>query len=100
MKASERYVKEAEKIVARKEYKNNIPLVGTSSHENVNIELAFMTLAHLIDKTKTRPKIIPFSEAVKHLSLIVVRSGRKCCRASGNFFINDTSRFLICSSRK
>ena len=63
--ASERYVKEAEKIVARKEYKNNIPLVGTSSHENVNIELAFMTLAHLIDKTKTRPKIIPFSEAVK-----------------------------------
>lgn len=63
--ASERYVKEAEKIVSRKEYRNNIPLIGTSSHENVNIELAFMTLAHLIDKTKTRPKIIPFSEAVK-----------------------------------
>ncbi|XP_071121555.1 rho GTPase-activating protein 190-like isoform X18 [Mytilus edulis] len=62
---NERYLKEAEKIVARKEYKNNIPLIGTSAHENVNIELAFMTLAHLIDKTKTRPKIIPFSEAVK-----------------------------------
>ncbi|CAC5425490.1 ARHGAP5 [Mytilus coruscus] len=62
---NERYLKEVEKIVARKEYKNNIPLIGTSAHENVNIELAFMTLAHLIDKTKTRPKIIPFSEAVK-----------------------------------
>lgn len=63
--ADERYVKEAEKIVAKKEYKNNIPLVGTSAHENVNIELAFMTLAHLIDKTKTKPKVIPFTEAVK-----------------------------------
>ncbi|XP_076116759.1 rho GTPase-activating protein 35-like [Mytilus galloprovincialis] len=63
--ANKRYLKEAEKIVARKEYKNNIPLINTSAHENVNIELAFITLAQLIDKTKTRPNIIPFSEAVK-----------------------------------
>lgn len=63
--ANHRYLKEAEKIVARKEYKNNIPLINTSAHENVNIELAFITLARLIDKTKTRPTIIQFSEAVK-----------------------------------
>jgi GTP1/Obg family GTP-binding protein len=36
--ASERYVKEAEKIVARKEYKNNIPLVGTSSQNLFSLD--------------------------------------------------------------
>ena len=63
--ANEQYVKEAEKLVLRKEYKNSIALVETSAHENINIELAFMVLAQLIDKTKARSKIIPFSEAAR-----------------------------------
>ncbi|XP_033214904.1 rho GTPase-activating protein 190 isoform X3 [Belonocnema kinseyi] len=61
--ANEQYVKEAERLVLRKEYKNSIALVETSAHENINIDLAFMVLAQLIDKTKVRSKIIPFSEA-------------------------------------
>lgn len=63
---NESHLKEAAHIVARKEFKNKIPLISTSAHQDVNIELAFMTLAHLIDKTKTRPQIIPFSKAVQN----------------------------------
>ncbi|OWF54503.1 Rho GTPase-activating protein 190 [Mizuhopecten yessoensis] len=63
--ANDRYVKEVERLLSKREYKNNIPLVGTSAHENVNVEQAFLTLAHMIDKTKTRPKIVQFTEAVR-----------------------------------
>lgn len=59
------YVKEAERLLNRKEFKGNIFLVETSAHENINIESAFMLLAHLIDKTKAKSKILPFLEARK-----------------------------------
>ncbi|KAK3101435.1 hypothetical protein FSP39_003567 [Pinctada imbricata] len=63
--ADEMSRKELEKIVSRKEYRNiNIPIVETSAHENVNVEQAFLVLAHLIDKSK-RYKITPFNDAVK-----------------------------------
>lgn len=58
-------VREVEKILTRKEFKSAIPLVETSAHENVNVETAFLLLAHMIDKSKTRTKVIPFSEAMK-----------------------------------
>lgn len=57
------YVKEAEKLINRKEFKGNVPLVETSAHENINIEAAFMLLAHLIDRTKAKTKIVPFQDA-------------------------------------
>ncbi|XP_012277348.1 rho GTPase-activating protein 190 isoform X12 [Orussus abietinus] len=63
--ASEQYVKEAEKLVMRKEYKNSILLVETSAHENINIDLAFVLLAQMIDKTKMRSKVTPFAEAAR-----------------------------------
>ncbi|KAI4504260.1 hypothetical protein M0802_000731 [Mischocyttarus mexicanus] len=63
--ANEQYVKEAEKLVMRKEYKGSILIVETSAHENINIDLAFMIVAQLIDKTKTRSKVIPFAEAAR-----------------------------------
>ncbi|XP_046620253.1 rho GTPase-activating protein 190 isoform X2 [Neodiprion virginianus] len=63
--ANEQYVKEAEKLVTRKEYKGGILIVETSAHENINIELSFMILAQLIDKTKMRSKVIPFAEAAR-----------------------------------
>ncbi|XP_048511917.1 rho GTPase-activating protein 190 isoform X4 [Athalia rosae] len=63
--ANEQYVKEAEKLVTRKEYKGGILIVETSAHENINIELAFMILAQLIDKTKMRSKVVPFAEAAR-----------------------------------
>ena len=60
------YVREVEKMLTRKEFKNaNIALVETSAHENVNIESAFLLLAHMMDKSKTRNKVIPYSEAWK-----------------------------------
>ncbi|KAK8736138.1 hypothetical protein OTU49_004842 [Cherax quadricarinatus] len=64
--ANEVYVKEAEKLASRKEFKGNIPLVETSSHENVNVDCAFMTLVHLIDRNRGRIRIVPFYEAARH----------------------------------
>ncbi|KAK0060412.1 rho GTPase-activating protein 190-like isoform X4, partial [Biomphalaria pfeifferi] len=63
--ASQEFVKEAEKLANRKEFKGNILLVETSAHENINVEAAFMLLAHLIDRTKAKGKILPFGEARK-----------------------------------
>ena len=59
------WVREVEKILTRKEFKSAIPLVETSAHENVNIETAFLLLAHMIDKSKTKTKVIPFEEAMR-----------------------------------
>ena len=58
-------VREVEKILTRKEFKTAIPLIETSAHENVNVETAFLYLAHMIDKSKTRTKVVPFAEAMK-----------------------------------
>ncbi|XP_071104673.1 rho GTPase-activating protein 190-like isoform X3 [Haliotis cracherodii] len=63
--AEEHFVEKVEKLLNRREFKGCFPLVETSAHDNVNTELAFMTLAHLIDKTKARAKVIPFHEALK-----------------------------------
>jgi hypothetical protein len=63
--ANEIYVKEAEKLVSRKEYKGSILMVETSAHENVNVDQAFIVLAQLIDRTKGRPKVTPFAEAAR-----------------------------------
>ncbi len=62
-KAHDPYVREVEKLVNK--CKGNIPIVETSAHHNINVELAFLTLAHLIDRTKGRPKIISYQEASK-----------------------------------
>ena len=48
------YIREVHKLVQRNEYKGNIPLIETSAHENVNIDLGFLLLAQIIDKTKVR----------------------------------------------
>ena len=63
--ASEMYMREVEKLVCRKEYKGNIPLVETSAHENINVELAFVTLGQLIDRNRGRIRIVPFHEAAR-----------------------------------
>ncbi|XP_062601720.1 rho GTPase-activating protein 190-like isoform X2 [Saccostrea cucullata] len=63
--ADKRYLPEVAKIVARKDYKNNIPVVETSAHKNVNVEQALIVLAHMMDKNKRRPIITPYTEAFK-----------------------------------
>lgn len=58
--------REVEKVLMLKDFKSAIPpVVETSAHENVNVETAFLLLAHMIDKSKTRTKVIPFVEAMK-----------------------------------
>ncbi|XP_013102689.1 rho GTPase-activating protein 190 isoform X2 [Stomoxys calcitrans] len=59
------YIREAEKICQRKDYKGMIQLVETSAHESINTDLAFLLLAQMIDKVKNRIKIIPYQEAAR-----------------------------------
>lgn len=40
-------------------------MVETSAHENVNVDLAFLVLAQMIDKSKNRMRIVPFAEAAR-----------------------------------
>ncbi|CAB3372514.1 Hypothetical predicted protein [Cloeon dipterum] len=63
--ANELYVKEAERLVQRKEFKGAILMIETSAHENINVDQAFVALAQLIDRTKGRPKILAFGEAAR-----------------------------------
>lgn len=63
--ANEIYVKEAEKLVSRKEYKGGIMLVETSAHENINVDIAFVVLAQLIDRSRGRARVLPFVEAAR-----------------------------------
>ncbi|XP_050438253.1 rho GTPase-activating protein 190 isoform X3 [Adelges cooleyi] len=62
---NEAYVREVEKLVARKEFKGAIPLIETSAHQNINVDTAFIALAHLIDRFKGRTKIVPYLESVR-----------------------------------
>ena len=63
--ARESHLREAERLASRKEFKGNIPLVETSSHHGVNVELAFITLAQLIDRGRGRVRIVPYPEAAR-----------------------------------
>ncbi|XP_035709893.1 rho GTPase-activating protein 190 isoform X2 [Folsomia candida] len=65
--ACEAYVKEAEKLVQRKEFRQlNIPVVETSSHDNVNVDVAFLLLAQLIDKVKNRIRPLSYNETARN----------------------------------
>lgn len=61
--ANEVYVREVEKLVQRKEYKGTIPIIETSAHDNVNVDLAFVLLAQMIDRSKVRTKVVSYTEA-------------------------------------
>lgn len=63
--ANEMYVREAEKIIQRKEFKNIITMIETSAHDAINVDLAFMVLAQMIDKTKQKAKILSYNDAAR-----------------------------------
>jgi hypothetical protein len=63
---NEMYVREAEKITQRKEYKGQIILVETSAHETINVDLAFIILAQMVEKAKNKSKILSYMEAARH----------------------------------
>lgn len=67
------HVADAEHLLSRKELRGAglIPIVETSAHKNVNVEQAFMMLAHLIERVncgvsgKLRQRLVPYSEALR-----------------------------------
>ncbi|KAJ8384418.1 hypothetical protein AAFF_G00205510 [Aldrovandia affinis] len=61
----ERYIKDSHTFALAKK---NVQVVETSARSNVNVELAFLTLAQLIDKSRGKSKIIPYFEALKQQS--------------------------------
>lgn len=58
----ERYIKDAHTFAITKK---NLPVVETSARSNINVDLAFLTLVQLIDKSRGKPKIILYFEALK-----------------------------------
>uniref|UniRef100_A0A668UVY1 Rho GTPase-activating protein 35 n=1 Tax=Oreochromis aureus TaxID=47969 RepID=A0A668UVY1_OREAU len=58
----ERYIKDAHTFAITKK---SLPVVETSARSNINVDLAFLTLVQLIDKSRGKPKIIPYFEALK-----------------------------------
>jgi 50S ribosomal subunit-associated GTPase HflX len=63
---NEIFMREAERLVNRKEYKGTVLLVETSSHENINVDQAFFLVASLVDRTRGRTRILSYADANRH----------------------------------
>lgn len=66
--ASDLLVVEAERLVNQRDLRGLVPIVETSAQENVNINMAFLVCAQLIDKTRTKLRVPPYFEAYKNHS--------------------------------
>ncbi|KAG9510932.1 Rho GTPase-activating protein 190, partial [Fragariocoptes setiger] len=58
-------VREAERLISRKEFRGAIPMLETSAHEDVNVVSAFIVCSQLIDRTRGKLKIVPYFEAYR-----------------------------------
>eukprot|EP00092_Neocalanus_flemingeri_P007704 GFUD01008320.1.p1 GENE.GFUD01008320.1~~GFUD01008320.1.p1 ORF type:complete len:1742 (+),score=284.79 GFUD01008320.1:752-5977(+) len=63
---NEIFMREAERLVNRKEYKGTVALVETSSHENINVDQAFFLVASLVDRTRGRTRVLSYADANRH----------------------------------
>jgi hypothetical protein len=63
--ASEYYIREVERLANRKEFKGMIPIIETSAHENVNVDLAFMACLQSNERAKGKIKYIPYFDALR-----------------------------------
>jgi len=63
---NEIFMREAERLVNRKEYKGTVALVETSSHENINVDQAFFLVASQVDRTRGRTRILSYADANRH----------------------------------
>ncbi|XP_061916098.1 rho GTPase-activating protein 35 [Entelurus aequoreus] len=61
----ERYIKDSHTFALAKK---NLQVVETSARSNVNVDLAFLTLLQLIDKSRGKLKIITYFEALRQQS--------------------------------
>lgn len=69
--SNELLVAEAERIVNQRDFRGLVPLVETSAQENININMAFLVCAQIIDKTRAKLRVPPYFEAYKnHIDLL------------------------------
>lgn len=64
--ASQLLLVEAERLVNQRDFRGLVPTVETSAQENVNINMAFLVCAQLIDKTRAKLRVPPYFEAHKN----------------------------------
>ncbi|XP_023343064.1 rho GTPase-activating protein 190 isoform X13 [Eurytemora carolleeae] len=57
------FVREAERLINRKEFRGIIPMVETSSHENINVDNAFFLVSSMVDRTRGRVRVQSYNEA-------------------------------------
>uniref|UniRef100_T1KJS5 Rho-GAP domain-containing protein n=1 Tax=Tetranychus urticae TaxID=32264 RepID=T1KJS5_TETUR len=70
--ANEFYLREAEKLVNRKEFRGIVPIVETSAHDNVNVDNAFITCLQLLDRNRRGGlKIVPYYDALRERKAIL-----------------------------
>ncbi|KAJ0171085.1 hypothetical protein K1T71_013284 [Dendrolimus kikuchii] len=81
--ACEQGVREAERLVQRKEFKGSIPIVETSSHDNVNVDQAFFLLAQMVDKAKARIKTVGILERTVQGTLDFVEDMQGALKVGG-----------------
>ena len=60
------YLREAERLINRKDFRGYIPMIETSAHENINTDLPFIVCAQMIDRTKGKAKILLYQEAMRY----------------------------------
>ncbi|CAG0903640.1 unnamed protein product [Cyprideis torosa] len=70
---NEVFLKDAEKLVSRREFKGSIPIVDTSSHLGINVDLAFLTVAQMIDKSRVRVRPMSYAEGMARREMMVDR---------------------------
>lgn len=69
--ASEVLVAEAERLVNQRDFRGSVPIVETSAQDNININMAFLVCAQLIDKTRAKLRVPPYFEAYRnHVELL------------------------------
>lgn len=57
---------ELDRFLSKREIRtiaNNVPIVETSAKRGINVDSAFLMLGSLIEKSKTKPRVIPYVEA-------------------------------------
>lgn len=64
--ANELFIAKAMGLVNQREFRGMIPLIESSADENVNINTAFLTCAQLINRIKSKLRIMPYLEARKN----------------------------------
>uniref|UniRef100_A0A914VSZ3 Rho GTPase-activating protein FF domain-containing protein n=1 Tax=Plectus sambesii TaxID=2011161 RepID=A0A914VSZ3_9BILA len=80
-------VKEVERLMSRKELRSySIPVVDCSAVGNINVEAAFSLLGHVIDKCKSKPKILNFKDAE--------RTRREQCDVGRTAFVNRLRMYI------